>query len=256
MPLPADWIVPDWPASARVHSLVTTRNGGTSSPPFDSMNLAAHLEDDPAAVRANRERLRAHLPAKPCWLQQVHGTRVVEADEGSLPQADACITRRAGTVCAIMIADCLPVLLCDRAGTTVAAAHAGWRGLSAGVLESTVAAMACEPSQLLAYLGPAIGPQAFEVQADVLDAFTRADPRARECFRAIPVPAGTPRKWLADLYGLARQRLTGAGVGAVYGGGGCTFSEPTRFFSHRRDRRTGRQAALIWLDASVVQDRG
>jgi YfiH family protein len=148
-----------------------------------------------------------------------------------------------------MIADCLPVLLCDRAGTTVAAAHAGWRGLSAGVLESTVAAMGCEPSKLLAYLGPAIGPQAFEVQADVLDAFTRAHPRASECFRARPVPAGTPSKWLADLYGLARQRLAGIGVRAVYGGAGCTFSEPTRFFSHRRDRRTGRQAALIWLDA-------
>jgi YfiH family protein len=230
--------------------MVTTRNGGTGKPPFDSMNLAAHVDDDPAAVSANRARLRAHLPAEPSWLQQVHGTRVVEADEAAAPpQADACIARDAGKVCAVMIADCLPVLLCDRAGTTVAAAHAGWRGLSAGVVEATVAAMGCDPSQLLAYLGPAIGPQAFEVQADVLDAFTRVNPRAADFFRARPVPAGAPRKWLADLYGLARQRLVGAGVRALYGGVGCTFSEPTRFFSHRRDRRTGRQAALIWLEA-------
>jgi YfiH family protein len=148
-----------------------------------------------------------------------------------------------------MIADCLPVLLCDRAATTVAAAHAGWRGLSAGVLERTVAAMDCAPAELLAYLGPAIGPQAFEVQADVLRAFTGLDPRAAHCFRDRPVVAGTPRKWLADLYGLARQRLARAGVAAVYGGSACTFSEPARFFSHRRDRRTGRQAALVWLDA-------
>jgi YfiH family protein len=253
---PADWSVPDWPVPARVHALITTRNGGTSRPPFDSMNLATHLDDDPAAVRVNRELLRAHLPAEPCWLEQVHGTRVVQADAAAPPQqADGCVARDPGRVCAVMIADCLPVLLCDRAGTTVAAAHAGWRGLSAGVLESTVAAMGCEPAQLMAYLGPAIGPQAFEVQVEVLDAFTRAHPRAGECFRAKPVPPGapqnpgTPQKWLADLYGLARQRLVGAGVRAVYGGTGCTFSEPGRFFSHRRDRHTGRQAALIWLAA-------
>jgi purine-nucleoside/S-methyl-5'-thioadenosine phosphorylase / adenosine deaminase len=249
MPLPADWIVPDWPAPPRVRSLVTTRNGGTSNPPYDSMNLAAHLDDDAAAVRANRERLRVHLPAEPCWLQQVHGTRVVEADAAApASQADACVARGPRQVCAVVIADCLPVLLCDRAGTTVAAAHAGWRGLSAGVLERTVAVMGREPSELLAYLGPAIGPQAFEVQTDVLDAFTRALPRASECFRAKAAPADAPRKWLADLYGLARQRLAGAGVQAVYGGGSCTFSEPDRFFSHRRDRHTGRQAALIWID--------
>ncbi len=247
---PADWIVPDWPAPRRVRGLITTRNGGVSQSPFDSMNLAAHLDDDPEAVSANRARLRAHVPAEPCWLQQVHGTRVVRAD-ASAPgeQADACIAREAGRVCVVMIADCLPVLLCDRAGTIVAAAHAGWRGLSAGVLESTIAAMGCESAELLAYLGPAIGPHAFEVGDDVLDAFTRAHPRAAECFCAKRVPAGTPQKWLADLYGLARQRLAAAGLRAVYGGTGCTFSEPQRFFSHRRDRRTGRQAALIWLAA-------
>jgi len=250
MPLPPDWLVPDWPAPKRVRGLVTTRNGGIGTAPFDSMNLADHVDDDPAAVRGNRERLRAHLPAEPYWLQQVHGTRAVEADAAAVPvQADACIARHPRRVCAVMIADCLPVLLCDQAGTTVAAAHAGWRGLSAGVLERTVAAMACAPSELLAYLGPAIGPQAFEVQVDVLDAFTQTNPQARTCFRDKPIASGTPRKWLADLYGLARQRLAGAGVHAVYGGAHCTFSEPERFFSHRRDRRTGRQAALIWLDA-------
>ena len=250
MALPTDWFVPDWPAPACVRSLVTTRNGGVSTAPFDSMNLADHVEDDPEAVRANRERLRAHLPAEPCWLRQVHGTRVVEAGTAAAPeQADACVARRAGKVCVVMIADCLPVLLCDRAGTTVAAAHAGWRGLSAGVLERTVAAMGCAPCELLAYLGPAIGPQAFEVQVDVLEAFAQTHPHARACFQAKPTVAGTPRKWLADLYGLARQRLNSAGVRAIYGGDRCTFSEPATFYSHRRDGRTGRQAALIWLDA-------
>jgi YfiH family protein len=250
MPLPADWIVPDWPAPARVRSLVTTRNGGASAPPFDSMNLATHVGDDPAAVQANRRRLREHLPAEPCWLQQVHGTHVVDAATVSDDtQADACMARSPTRVCAVMIADCLPVLLCDRAGTTVAAAHAGWRGLSAGLLERTVEAMGRAPAQLLAYLGPSIGPQAFEVQVDVLDAFVAQDPRARQCFHAKPQTAGAPRKWLADLCGLARQRLARAGVEAVYGGSGCTLSEPMRYFSHRRDRRTGRQAALIWLEA-------
>lgn len=249
MTLPADWIVPDWPAPGRVRALITTRNGGVSRAPFDGMNLATHVDDDPAAVIANRARLREYLPAEPCWLQQIHGTCVAEAAAASLQEADACIAREAGKVCAVMIADCLPVLLCDRDGTTVAAAHAGWRGLSAGVLESTVAAMDRAPGDLLAYLGPAIGPQAFEVGGEVLDAFARIDPRATECFRAKPPIADTPRKWLADLYGLARQRLAAAGVRAVYGGTGCTFSEPRRFFSHRRERRTGRQAALIWLAA-------
>jgi len=250
MHLPVDWIVPDWPAPMRVRSLITTRNGGASAAPFDSMNLAAHVGDDPAAVGTNRGRLRQHLPAEPCWLQQMHGTNVVEAGTVTdAVQADACIARSPGRVCAVMVADCLPVLLCDRAGSTVAAAHAGWRGLSAGVLERTVAAMDRAPAQLMAYLGPAIGPRAFEVQADVLEAFTGLDPRAAQCFCDRPVVAGMPRKWLADLYGLARQRLAHAGVEAVYGGSACAFSEPARFFSHRRDGRTGRQAALVWLVA-------
>jgi hypothetical protein len=249
MPLPADWIAPDWPAPSRVRSLITTRNGGASAPPFNTMNLSTQVGDDPMAVRANREALLAALPGEPYWLSQVHGTRVVEAGAaGPSPAADASVTRESGRVCVVTIADCLPVLLCDRAGMSVAVAHAGWRGLGAGVIENTVAAIGCDPARLLAYLGPAIGPRAFEVQADVLQAFTRVDPRAAQCFREIAVPAGSPRKWLADLYGLARQRLARAGVRQVYGGGGCTYSEPERFFSHRRDRRTGRQAALIWLE--------
>lgn len=245
---PVDWIVPDWPVPTSVRALITTRNGGVSAAPYNNMNLSTRTGDDPEAVRANRARLRSMLPEEPFWLAQVHGARVVEAGhpEGNR-DADACVARRAGQVCAVLIADCLPVLLCDRAGTTVAAAHAGWRGLNAGVVENTVAAMHCDPGALLAYLGPAIGPEAFEVQGDVLEAFVAADPGARDCFRDKPVPSGTPRKWLANLYALARRRLARAGVGVVYGGGACTYSDPARFFSHRRAGRDGRQAAMIWL---------
>ena len=245
---PVDWIVPQWPAPHAVRSLITTRNGGVSAPPFDTMNLGTHVGDDLESVRCNRTRLRGALPAEPCWLEQVHGARVVEAAAyPTPPEADACIARAPQRVCVIMVADCLPVLLCDRAGTTVAVAHAGWRGLRAGVLETTVTATGCEPEALLAYLGPAIGPAAFEVQSDVLEACAAGDAQAAACFRAKPLSPGAPRKWLADLYGLARLRLQRSGVGAIFGGGDCTYNEPERFFSHRRDRRTGRQAALIWL---------
>lgn len=247
-PPAADWIVPDWPAPASVRSLITTRSGGASAAPFDAMNLGTQVGDDPQCVQENRARLRALLPGEPCWLRQVHGTRVVDAaSAGAAPQADACIGRDPAQVCVVQVADCLPVLLCDRRGTVVAAAHAGWRGLSAGVLEQTVAAMRCAPSALLAYLGPAIGPEAFEVGSDVLHSFTAADAGAAACFRTkAPAATGEP-KWLADLYALARRRLGAVGVHAVSGGGLCTYSDAPRFFSHRRDRRTGRQAALIWL---------
>jgi YfiH family protein len=250
MPLPADWIEPDWPAPARVRSLITTRNGGFSTGPCSSMNLATRVEDDPQAVARNRALLRALLPGEPAWLQQVHGTRAVDATAVSSPvEADASFTTAPGSVCVVMIADCLPVLLCDRAATVVAVAHAGWRGLSAGVLESTVAALRSAPDALLAYLGPAIGPDAFEVGQDVLEAFTRTDPQAARAFRPkVPDASGRP-KWYADLYMLARQRLVRAGVHSVYGGGYCTYRDHARFFSYRRDPRSGRQAALIWLAA-------
>jgi polyphenol oxidase len=243
MAVPADWIQPEWPAPATVRAFATTRHGGVSRGPYASLNLGVRVGDDPQAVAKNRERVRALLPAEPRWLQQVHGTEVADADHASLDvAADAAWTRSAGVVCAVQAADCLPVLFCDRDGTTVAVAHAGWRGLSAGVLERTVAAMARPPVELMAWLGPAIGPRAFEVGRDVLDAFTSSDAQCSSAFE--PLREG---KWLADLYALARRRLSYAGVGRVYGGGWCTANDPDRFFSHRRDRVTGRQAAFIWL---------
>ncbi len=239
----ADWIEPDWPAPRRVKALVTTRNGGVSRGPYASLNLSTRVGDDPRAVAENRARARAALPADPKWLHQVHGVDVVQAERADADTcADAAFTRATDVVCAVQVADCLPVLLCDREGTSVAAAHAGWRGLAAGVLERTVAALESPPEALLAWLGPAIGPRAFEVGADVLDTFTGADPEAAVAFQAV-----REGKWLADLYALARRRLAHAGVWAVYGGGFCTAGEPARFFSHRRDRVTGRQAAFIWI---------
>lgn len=240
----AGWIVPDWPAPARVRALVTTRGGGVSLPPYASLNLGDHVGDDPAAVAANRALLGRSLPAEPLWLSQVHGTAVADADRdppGSI--ADASVARRPGTVCAVLTADCLPVLLCDREGSVVGAAHAGWRGLCEGVLEAVVGAMGVEPERLLAWLGPAIGPAAFEVGDEVRAAFIARDPAAAGAFR----PGATAGKWLADLYALARQRLAGCGVADVYGGGLCTVSDAGRFFSYRRDGATGRFASLVWI---------
>jgi hypothetical protein len=242
---PLEWIEPDWPAPRRVGALVSTRRGGSSVGAFASLNLGTRVGDDPRAVAENRARVRAALPAEPVWLRQVHGLDVVDAarvEAGAT--ADAAFTRAPNVVCTIQVADCLPVLFCDRDATMVAAAHAGWRGLSAGVLERTIAALEAPPDTLLAWLGPAIGPTAFEVGMDVFETFTATDPHALDAFR--PLRAG---KWLADLYALARRRLARAGVHAVYGGGLCTVSEPVRFFSYRRDRVTGRQAAFIWLGA-------
>jgi len=237
------FIHPDWPAPANVRALATTRKGGTSPPPYDSFNLGDHVGDDPAAVADNREILRAFLPAEPKWLKQVHGTAVARADGLSAPvEADAVIAFQTNTVCAVLTADCLPVLFCDRQGTRVAAAHAGWRGLAAGVLEASVAAMQCDPAEILAWLGPAIGPQAFEVGEEVRDTFVRDLPAAAAAF----VP-GQPGKWLADIYELARLRLARAGVHQVFGGGLCTYRDAERFYSFRRDKTTGRMASLIWL---------
>lgn len=238
-----DWIVPDWPAPANVKALITTRPGGVSKGPFASFNLGLRTGDDPQAVAANRDRLNSLLPQQPRWLRQVHGASVVEADSlAGMPEADAGIARRPGTVCAVLVADCIPVLLADRAGTTVAIAHAGWRGLAGGVIENTARRMAVDPRGLIAYLGPGIGPGAFEVGADVRDAFLARDAGVAAAFT--PHAAG---KWLADLFLLARERLRRAGVGEIRGGALCTYSDARRFFSYRRERRTGRMAAVIWL---------
>lgn len=247
-----DFIFPDWPAPATVRALQTTRRGGVSRPPYTSLNLGGHVGDDPAAVAANRARLAAGLPAPPLWLEQVHGIGVVDADAcvGRV-EADAAVARRSGRVCAVMTADCLPVLLCDRAGTVVAAVHAGWRGLCAGVVEATVAAMGVPAGELLAWQGPAIGPAAFEVGDEVRAAFMARDAAAAVAFRAV-----RPGKWLADIWLLARQRLAAAGLGAVYGGGRCTASETETFYSFRRDGVTGRMASCIWLQDEAVDSGG
>jgi YfiH family protein len=222
---------------------MTLRTGGASGGPYASLNLGDHVGDEPAAVAENRRRLREvlALPAEPLWLEQVHGTDVARCGGPARPLADAAVALEPGQVCAVMVADCLPVLLADRGGTCVAAAHAGWRGLAAGVLEATVAALPAEPSQIVAWLGPAIGPEAFEVGPEVRDAFLAADEAAGEAFRP-----GMGDRWLADVYRLARQRLARVGVTDLHGGGLCTVSDPARFFSYRRDGATGRMAALVW----------
>jgi len=244
-PQPEPLIIPNWPAPARVWAVSTTRLGGISSPPYDSLNLAGHVGDDPVRVAGNRRQLAAvlGLSTEPAWLEQVHGIHAVAAETVSAPVvADAAWTREPSRPCVVMTADCLPVLLCDRAGTVVAAVHAGWRGLAGGVIAATVARMGVPPMELLAWLGPAIGPEAFEVGEEVRDAFIALDRASASCFQ--PSPAG---RWLADIYGLARLQLRRLYVTAVYGGHACTFGEPERFFSYRRESATGRMASLIWL---------
>jgi len=238
-----DWIVPRWPAPERVRALITTRAGGVSAGPYASFNLAMRVGDDPACVERNRAVLRACLPAEPRWLRQIHGTRVVAArDAGPDTEADAAVSTTADSVCAVLVADCLPVLLCDRDATVVAVAHAGWRGLSGGVIEAAVRAMQAPPRALMAYLGPGIGPGAYEVGAEVREEFVRHDAQAANAFGA-----GAGGKFFADLYALARLRLAACGVEAVFGGEFCTASDG-RFFSFRRDRITGRMAGLVWLE--------
>jgi YfiH family protein len=240
-----EWILPDWPAPPGVGAFITTRAGGVSTGAYASLNLGLRAGDDPEAVAANRARLRAALPQEPRWLRQVHGAAVADADGlTGAPEADAAVARRPGTVCAVLVADCIPVLLADLRGTTVAVAHAGWRGLAAGVIENTIGRMGAPGHELLAYLGPGIGPRAFEVGTDVRDAFLAGDREAERAFAPC-----APGKWLADLFLLARQRLRRAGVTRVHGGGLCTHSDPRRFFSYRRDRVTGRMAAVIWRSA-------
>jgi len=239
-----------WNAPSNVHAFTTLRCGaGSSRPPFDSFNLGnarAADGDDPAVVARNRAELveRAGLPSPPCWLRQVHRTRVLRFDAPSSdePEADAAVTATPGVVLAILTADCLPVVFAARDGSGIGAAHAGWRGLAAGVLEETVAAMGAAPGDIAAWLGPAAGPGAYEVGEEVFDAFATRDARARAAFTAT-----RPGHWRVDLYALARQRLADAGVTDVQGGGLCTIADPVRFFSHRRDGRSGRIATLAWI---------
>ena len=240
-----DTITPDWPAPPRVRALVTTRSGGVSHAPFRSLNLGAHVGDDAAAVAENRRRLAQEhrLPAEPFWIRQVHGHRVVDVGHsGPEPKADGAVSFAPGRVCAILSADCLPLLLCARDGTAVGAAHAGWRGLMEGVVEQTLKRLGRGPRELMAWLGPAISANAYEVGDEVRAAFVGADPDARAAFS--PNPQG---RWQADLYALARLRLANLGVECVFGGDHCTYTEPERFYSYRRDGRTGRMVSLIWL---------
>ncbi len=241
-----------WPAASRVRAVVTLRAGGVSRPPFDALNLAAHVGDDPAAVAENRRRLRVALalPAEPLWLSQVHGSTVVDADRpageaaiAAPPQGDAAVTRLAGRVLVVLVADCLPVLFARRDGGAVAVAHAGWRGLAAGVLEATVQALACPGGALHAWLGPAIGPDHFEVGEEVRAALCEGEPRAAQAF--VPNARG---RWQCDLAQLIRQRLASLGVHSVHGVPSCTYQQSQAFYSYRRDGRTGRVAALIWLE--------
>lgn len=243
------WIVPDWPAPPGVRAAFSLRTGGVSTAPCDSLNVGMHVGDDPAAVAENRRRLCSGLalPSEPLWLEQVHGVSVCEPEphggRAANPRADAIVTRSRGQVCAIQVADCLPVLLAAGDGSVIGAAHAGWRGLCAGVLEATLDAMRCDPCTAIAWLGPAIGPASFEVGAEVRAAFVAAQPQAQAAFR--PNDRG---RWLGDLYLLARQRLEARGVTDVHGGGWCTLRDARRFFSFRRDGRTGRMAALVWKE--------
>jgi YfiH family protein len=240
-------LAPRWPAPGNVRALITTRNGGVSTGPYASFNLGAGSGDDAAAVAENRARLRRFLPGDPVWLKQVHGTAVADADAHAGTkaevEADAAIARGAGIVCAVLAADCLPVLLADAAGSVVGAAHAGWRGLAAGVVEKAIAAMQIDPATLVAYLGPCISGARFEVGADVRDAFCSGDAAAEVAFA--PKAKG---KWLANLPMLASLRLMRAGVSqhSIFGSGACTYDEPERFHSYRRDGASGRMAALIW----------
>ena len=270
----------DWPAPARVKAWVSTRDGGISRAPYSTLNLGTHVGDEPDAVAENRRRLAAALglPAEPNWLTQVHGRRVVDLDESWSGPADGAVTGRTGVVCAVLTADCLPVLLADSSGSRVGIAHAGWRGLASGVLQAAVAAMKTPPGELLVWLGPAIGPDAYEVGDDVRTAFVDVDANGdadaaadadadtdpdgagnADANAAAVADAGADAdaamafcpnergRWQADLYALARLRLQQLGVTSIHGGGSCTYSEPERFFSHRREAPCGRMASLIWL---------
>lgn len=240
------WITPDWPAPAGVRAAATVRTGGVSAAPFDSLNLGIHVGDELAAVLENRRRLVAalQLPAEPAWLNQVHGCDVLQAAQwDSPPTADGSFTSDEGVVCAVMTADCLPVLLCDQAGGCVAAVHAGWRGLADGVVGSAIASMGVAADSLLAWLGPAIEPSAFEVGGEVRERFIEVNAANDTAFTA-----NQRGRWQADIYALARNELHRLGVRQVYGGGFATHGDAARFFSYRRDGQTGRMVSLIWRE--------
>jgi YfiH family protein len=259
-----DWLTPSWPVPANVRALSTFRGGGVSTGPYASLNLGSHVQDAPEAVAENRRRLRdaAELPAEPEWLSQVHGVTIADLDgavvlaagagaaggavstAGGAITADGAVTRVPGRVCAVLTADCLPVLIASERGDAVAAAHAGWRGLAGGVLEAAVRALDLAPGSLLVWLGPAIGPGHFEVGPEVRDEFVRSDPAAVTAF-----VANSRGRFMADLPGLARLKLKRLGIRRIYGEGACTHAQPERYFSHRRDGRTGRQATLVWLQS-------
>lgn len=250
------WLVPDWPAPAEVRAASTLRSGGVSEQPYQGLNLGDHVGDELAHVRENRTRLAKalRLPEAPCWLTQVHGTAVIDAgavvginsgghlSSRACPEADAAFTSQPDTVCAVLTADCLPLLFCDRAGTRVAAVHAGWRGLAAGVVEAAVQALDVPMDELLVWLGPAIGPTVFEVGAEVRTAFIASDSATQQAFHEVG-----QGHYMADLYLLARLRLQRLGIEAIYGGQWCTYSQHEDFYSFRRDGTTGRMASLIWM---------
>jgi len=243
------WIEPNWPAPPGIRALTTIRPGGYSQQPFDGLNMGDHVGDDPTAVKRNRQLLyqSLNLPSAPVWLNQVHSTQVIEV--GVVPEgweADALFSSAPDQACAVLTADCLPLLLCTRAGDRVAAVHAGWRGLAAGVIEATLDRLAVPGDEVMAWLGPAIGPACFEVGAEVRAAFLQHDPEAESAFKA-----NRPGHWLADIYLLARQRLKARSVTSVWGGEYCTVTDKEQFYSYRRDGRTGRMATLIWIDQQV-----
>jgi len=247
----SSWLVADWPAPANICAGVSTRLGGHSIAPYNSLNVGGHVGDEAASVRQNRHQLflASGAPQAPCWLKQTHSTHVVDAGAHYLgpPEADASFSTEPDAVCCVMTADCLPLLVCDRAGAQIAAVHAGWRGLADGIIEKTLARFSANANDILVWLGPAISQTAFEVGDEVRDIFLTHDVVASQAF--LPSPQG---RWMADLYGLAKQRLAAVGVTQVYGGQYCTHQDAQRFFSYRRDGVTGRMAAMIWMNRQHV----
>lgn len=250
MKIPHDWTTPQWPAPPQVNAYCTSRNGGISEPPYSTFNLAMHVGDDAQHVSRNRQLLRdkLSLPSEPRWLEQVHSNQVVElTQESVLPPCDASYTREQHQVCAVLTADCVPVLFCDREGSCVAAAHAGWRGLVNGIIPATIQALPVSTSSLMAWLGPAIGPGKFQVGHEVREQLIATDSQMANAFRPCD-----ETNWYADLYHIARKQLIRCGVENIYGGQGCTYSQTERFFSYRRDGATGRMASLIWITSNPL----